>query len=227
MQITYSRITRPLGIQERLIQVFKPSTSRTAPPSLYKTPPYVTADPVVTTRAISTPPAAEGINGQQANGSNGAAASTAQCPVVNLPANPISSTLNPRIESNFERRFIVLATDGLYDCLSSEEVVGLVAAHLDGVKDAKSQKQLFERLEASDGTGKAVSPHKPRQSGGGKDDSNRYVFEDDNLGTHLIRNALGGAQREHVAALLSIPAPYSRRYRDDVSQGPRHFLLQT
>jgi hypothetical protein len=33
----------------------------------------------------------------------------------------------------------------------------------------------------------------------------------------LCRNALGGAQREHVSALLSIPAPYSRRYRDDIS----------
>lgn len=30
-------------------------------------------------------------------------------------------------------------------------------------------------------------------------------------------NALGGAQREHVSALLSIPAPYSRRYRDDIT----------
>lgn len=30
-------------------------------------------------------------------------------------------------------------------------------------------------------------------------------------------NALGGAQREHVAALLSIPPPHSRRYRDDIT----------
>lgn len=43
-----------------------------------------------------------------------------------------------------------------------------------------------------------------------------WTFEDGNLATHLIRNALGGAKREQVSALLSIPAPWSRRYRDDV-----------
>lgn len=35
--------------------------------------------------------------------------------------------------------------------------------------------------------------------------------------TTIRRNALGGAQREQVSALLSIPAPYSRRYRDDIT----------
>jgi len=44
-----------------------------------------------------------------------------------------------------------------------------------------------------------------------------FTFEDTgNLATHLIRNALGGAKREQVSVLLSIPAPLSRRYRDDV-----------
>ena len=33
----------------------------------------------------------------------------------------------------------------------------------------------------------------------------------------ICRNALGGAQREQVSALLSIPPPHSRRYRDDIT----------
>jgi pyruvate dehydrogenase phosphatase len=44
-----------------------------------------------------------------------------------------------------------------------------------------------------------------------------FVFEDQNIATHLVRNALGGAKREQVSVLLSIPSPLSRRYRDDVS----------
>lgn len=44
-----------------------------------------------------------------------------------------------------------------------------------------------------------------------------FTFQDDNLSTHLVRNALGGAARDRVAGLLAIPAPESRRYRDDIT----------
>ncbi|CAD6945855.1 unnamed protein product, partial [Tilletia controversa] len=44
-----------------------------------------------------------------------------------------------------------------------------------------------------------------------------YTFEDDNLSTHLVRNALGGANRDRVAGLLAIPSPESRWYRDDIT----------
>ena len=44
-----------------------------------------------------------------------------------------------------------------------------------------------------------------------------FTFEDDNLSTHLVRNALGGGARDRVAGLLAIPAPESRRYRDDIT----------
>jgi pyruvate dehydrogenase phosphatase len=44
-----------------------------------------------------------------------------------------------------------------------------------------------------------------------------WVFEDENLSTHLIRNAMGGADEMNFRRLLSIPAPFSRSYRDDVT----------
>ena len=44
-----------------------------------------------------------------------------------------------------------------------------------------------------------------------------WAFEDDNLSSHLIRNAFGGGDETELRRLLSIPAPYSRRYRDDVT----------
>ena len=45
----------------------------------------------------------------------------------------------------------------------------------------------------------------------------RFVIEDKNAATHLVRNALGGRDRDMVCALLTLPSPYSRRYRDDLT----------
>jgi pyruvate dehydrogenase phosphatase len=44
-----------------------------------------------------------------------------------------------------------------------------------------------------------------------------WAFTDDNLSAHLIRNAFGGGNEMALRRLLSIPAPYSRRFRDDVT----------
>lgn len=43
--------------------------------------------------------------------------------------------------------------------------------------------------------------------------SSRYVVEDQNVATHLVRNALGGGDTDMVCSLLTLPSPYSRRYR--------------
>ena len=61
-----------------------------------------------------------------------------------------------------------------------------------------------------DGKDKAVKRKHPQQEGA-------WAFEDDNLSAHLIRNALGGGDVEHLRKLASIPAPYSRRFRDDIT----------
>lgn len=45
----------------------------------------------------------------------------------------------------------------------------------------------------------------------------RFVVEDKNAATHLVRNAMGGKDRDMVSALLTLPSPYSRRYRDDLT----------
>lgn len=43
------------------------------------------------------------------------------------------------------------------------------------------------------------------------------TVQDDNCATHLIRNALGGGDHEQVSMLVSIPSPMSRSYRDDLT----------
>ena len=50
-----------------------------------------------------------------------------------------------------------------------------------------------------------------------RDNAGSWAFVDNNISTHLIRNAFGGADTMHLRQLLSIPAPHSRSYRDDVT----------
>lgn len=95
-------------------------------------------------------------------------------------------------------QFIVLATDGLWDRLSSTTAVEVVGGYLD--RNVPSTTSTPPR-SVDDG----------------------WTYTDTNVATHLIRNALrGNSHKEPKAAdafakLMSIPAPYSRRYRDDIT----------
>ena len=47
--------------------------------------------------------------------------------------------------------------------------------------------------------------------------SGPWVFVDENISSHLIRNAFGGGDETALRRKLSIPEPHSRNYRDDVT----------
>ncbi|KAJ8417774.1 hypothetical protein AAFF_G00226170 [Aldrovandia affinis] len=90
-------------------------------------------------------------------------------------------------------RFLILASDGLWDMLRSEEAVRLVAEHSTGVC-------LQEAAHAH--------AHTP-------------AF-DSNSATHLIRHAIGTndygeVDPERLAAMLSLPEEVARMYRDDIT----------
>lgn len=148
------------------------------PHPLLKSPPYVTAEPVVTTTKIEP---------QKGD-------------------------------------FLVMATDGLWEMLSNEEVVGLVGQWIESQKsDGKNGKSWMaswfasdkhlpvERNTKDDATGQRAPVRQQQYAIEGKDD--RFVVEDKNVATHLVRNALGGKDQDMLCALLTLPAPYSRRYR--------------
>jgi hypothetical protein len=65
-----------------------------------------------------------------------------------------------------------------------------VGAWLDGHKGAISEKQLLDRV-TPDSASKGTASHTPNSQRNGQ-----FVFEDANLSTHLIRNALGGADQQ-------------------------------
>ncbi|KAI4207198.1 MAG: hypothetical protein LQ346_000692 [Caloplaca aetnensis] len=168
--------------------------------ALLKTPPYVTAEPVVTTTKV-----------QPEKGD-----------------------------------FVVLATDGLWEMLTNEEVVGLVGRWLEenpisekpatvnptsgswtpsflgsgsgsGGKGAEGAALPVDRPKEAAGTAGQRSNTIRRIQWGIAAGDERFVVEDKNAATHLVRNALGGKDRDMVCALLALPSPYSRRYRDDLT----------
>ncbi|KAI0484217.1 protein phosphatase 2C [Xylariaceae sp. FL0804] len=168
-------------ISERLRAQF---FGRSSSPYL-KTPPYVTAEPVVTTTRI-------------------------------------------RPEKG---DFLVMATDGLWEMLTNEEVVGLVGKWIETQATKQSSSQLSSVWSKIFGSSNALpveagqnegpngqkTPIRLRQWGISPDEKERFVVKDSNVATHLIRNALGGQNEEQVCALLTLVSPFSRRYRDDLT----------
>lgn len=164
-------------VSERLKQSFFGRT----PSAQLRTPPYVTAEPIVTTTQI-----------------------------------------HPE-----KGDFLVMATDGLWEMLTNEEVVGLVGQWIEK-QSSEPQTSSWAKMFSSAQKGLPVeqgakskgmkedgqkTPIRQQQWGvkGGEDQ--RFVVEDKNVATHLVRNALGGKDKDMVCALLTLPAPYSRRYR--------------
>ncbi|KAJ2779802.1 hypothetical protein H4R18_003797 [Coemansia javaensis] len=96
-------------------------------------------------------------------------------------------------------KFIVIASDGLYDQLSDAEVVDTVA-------------QWFEANAAANATAAATVTSEPAP----------LTTQDANAATHLVRAALstdrlGRRSDAVIRRLLAIPPPHSRRFRDDIS----------
>ncbi|KAL8822027.1 MAG: hypothetical protein Q9223_000018 [Gallowayella weberi] len=174
-----------------------------SPLALLKTPPYVTAEPVITTTKV-------------------------------MPD---------------KGDFVVLATDGLWEMLTNEEVVGLVGRWLEenpvssrnttstslwtqsflggrGGKPTSDVSLPVDKAQAATGEAGQRSPIRRRQWDIKAGDE-RFVVEDSNAATHLVRNALGGRDRDLVCGLLTLPSPRARSYRDDltVEGNPLHIAI--
>jgi pyruvate dehydrogenase phosphatase len=122
-----------------------------------------------------------------------------------LVAEPVITTT--KIERNGE--FMILATDGLWDCMSNEQAVKLVEMWLQAKKDGNSKvKPQVEKQK--DGLATRI-PQDRRV----KDED--FVVLDDNCATHLVRNALGGGDEEVLCAVVGAAPSFSRSARDDIT----------
>jgi pyruvate dehydrogenase phosphatase len=132
-----------------------------------------------------------------------------------LTAEPVVTTTSIRPEKD---DFIVMASDGLWELLSNEEVVGLVGQWIDGQKDKcdVGGKGIVITASTSDSTDQK-GPDSNRL--GVFSPSERFTCEDSNAATHLLRNALGGKlhQGQTFRAMLTLSSPLSRAYRDDLT----------
>lgn len=154
-----------------------------------------------------------------------------QSPLLKTPpyvtAEPVITTTKMEPEKG---DFVVMATDGLWEMLTNEEVVGLVGKWIESQASNNPSSSQFDSVwnkifgsqkgglpvessKASADLDGQKTPIRLQQWGVSPDNKDRFVVQDKNVATHLIRNALGGKNQEQVSALLTLPSPYSRRYR--------------
>ncbi|XP_038664964.1 pyruvate dehyrogenase phosphatase catalytic subunit 1 [Scyliorhinus canicula] len=109
-------------------------------------------------------------------------------------------------------KFLVLATDGLWEMLHREEVVRIIGEHLTGVHLQQPISVGGYKVTLGQMHGLLME----------RRDRISSAFEDQNSATHLIRHAVGqnefGAiDHEQLSKMLGLPEELARMYRDDIT----------
>ncbi|XP_047566365.1 pyruvate dehydrogenase [acetyl-transferring]-phosphatase 2, mitochondrial [Lutra lutra] len=107
-------------------------------------------------------------------------------------------------------KFLVLASDGLWDVLGNEEVVRLVVEHL---AEAGRHKPDLAQRPANLGLMQSLLLQRKAQG---------LHAADQNAATRLIRHAIGTneygeMEPERLTAMLTLPEDLARMYRDDIT----------
>ncbi|NXA35039.1 PDP2 phosphatase, partial [Eudromia elegans] len=118
-------------------------------------------------------------------------------------------------------KFLVIASDGLWEMLSNEMVVKLVVRHLAEFNMRKPQL-AFEKPINLGYMHNLLLQRKNRGTGS----------LDQNIATHLIRHAVGSNEygevdQEKLAAMLALPEDLARMYRDDITVTVVYFNSET
>ncbi|MCJ1433714.1 hypothetical protein MMC27_003078 [Xylographa pallens] len=112
--------------------------------------------------------------------------------------------------------FMILASDGLWDRMKSEQAVLLIGKWLDRqAKPGTSKEEAPQKCTYSQKIGSDVPLRSQMTSWEVHAES--IIVVDDNAATHLARNALGGADEELFRGMLTFRAPFSRNLRDDIT----------
>lgn len=130
-----------------------------------------------------------------------------------LTAEPVVTSI--RIDPG-KPSFLIMATDGLWDMLSSQQAVDLVGSWL----GAATPETGNGSSNSSTGEQSTDGPLDFGRFGKGmewKFEEGRTTVQDENAAVHLVRNSLGGNHHELVAGQLAFSAPFSRSVRDDIT----------
>ncbi|CAK7214936.1 hypothetical protein SBRCBS47491_002319 [Sporothrix bragantina] len=137
-----------------------------------------------------------------------------------LKAEPVLTTV--RLEPG-QKSFLILASDGLWDHVKSNEAVDLVGRWLDPTAVPPASKAVASKADDKDEKKSEIPEGEPFDFGHFwkgvyyKFVPERTIVEDSNAAVHLIRNSLGGNHTEMLTARLTFGAPDSRRLRDDTT----------
>ena len=116
------------------------------------------------------------------------------------------------------RDFLIMASDGLWDLLTSEQAVELVGQWIK-THDVTKKPSAPDRAQAPNSTHmlKISYRRNPNPDAAYTDiraaDEKQFVMLDDNAATHLARNALGGGNEDMLCGMLTVNPPYSRNLR--------------
>jgi pyruvate dehydrogenase phosphatase len=119
-----------------------------------------------------------------------------------------------------EDQFLVMASDGIWDELSNEDVVNLVSQHLEERKKGAHRRLINQTKLPPSLLIQKKTPEEMKRDKNNLIISERKVpavLTDTNSATHVIRNALGGSDDKYISDLLTIPSPKCRNYRDDMT----------
>ncbi|KAF8061813.1 phosphatase 2C-like domain-containing protein [Lyophyllum atratum] len=113
--------------------------------------------------------------------------------------------------------FLVMASQGLWNSLTNEEVVGLVGLWLDrGIAiDSDTSSLPVDVIHPGDlpvslGTDNTVMYSRWRAE-------KKFLCVDNHAAGHLARNALGGADVSLTAALLAMEPPRAQKFREGIN----------
>ncbi|XP_968200.2 pyruvate dehydrogenase [acetyl-transferring]-phosphatase 2, mitochondrial [Tribolium castaneum] len=108
-------------------------------------------------------------------------------------------------------KFLVIASDGLWDIVSPLEVVRLVGEHMKGKPTLSSLKLPRKNMTLSEINELLLQ----------RKEGLKTKPKDSNAATHLIRNALGGTEygidHGELSEMLSLPDDVVRVFRDDIT----------
>ena len=119
-----------------------------------------------------------------------------------------------------------MASDGLWNRLTNEQAVHLVATWLQKYSPSIEGRTLFEpppgfgdieqeraNIQKEARTRGKPEPQKAYPVQVARADAKQFTLKDNNAATHLVRNALGGSNEDMLRGLLTVPPPYSRNMR--------------
>ncbi|XP_068911856.1 pyruvate dehydrogenase [acetyl-transferring]-phosphatase 2, mitochondrial [Tenebrio molitor] len=108
-------------------------------------------------------------------------------------------------------KFLVIASDGLWDIISPLEVVRLVGEHMSGKLTLSPLKLPRKNMKLSEINELLLQ----------RKEGLKTKPKDSNAATHLIRNALGGTEygidHSELSETLSLPDDVVRVFRDDIT----------